>query len=207
MVLGPQSVQLCRENQIMRSYLIVTCSAAVALLFTATSAVEAQNTSSIRANQNRNNNAAIEKTVRASEIIGMNIYNSQGKDLGEVNDVVIDPNTGKVSYAAVTYGGFLGIGDKMFAVPWEAFQCTVDPDDPEEHRLTLDVNKSQLEGAEGFDQDNWPDFGDPNFANDLDRRYKVDRNRVREGNRQGNLGVDVNRDGVNVDVNRQKRNQ
>ncbi len=191
----------------MKYLSLTTLSVAAVLLLTATSAVEAQNTTAIRANQNRNNNAAKEKTVRASEIIGMNIYNSQGKDLGEVNDVVIDPNTGKVSYAAVTYGGFLGIGDKMFAVPWEAFQCTVDPDDSEEHRLTLNVNKSQLEGAEGFDQDNWPDFGDPNFTNDLDRRYNVDRNRVREGNRQGNLGVDINRDGVNVGVNRQKRNQ
>ena len=132
----------------------------------------------------------------------MNIYNPQGEDVGEVNDIVLDPNTGKMRYAAVTYGGFLGIGDEMFAVPWDAFQCTQDPDDPEEHRLTLDVSKQQLEGAQGFNQDNWPNFADPNFTQDLDRRYRVNRDRDGNAIRDSRVGVDVNRRGVDVDVNR-----
>lgn len=179
--------------------------AAIALLVTSMPVVQAQTTTNAnanRANQNRNSNSNMSgKTVRASEVIGMNIYNPQGEDVGEVNDVVLDPNTGKVRYAAVTYGGFLGIGDEMFAVPWEAFQCTQDPDDPEEHRLTLDVSKQQLEGAQGFNQDNWPNFADPNFTNELDKRYRVQRDR------NGNVNIDVNRDGLNVGVNRQNRTQ
>ncbi|TWU27669.1 PRC-barrel domain-containing protein [Bythopirellula polymerisocia] len=181
--------------------------AAIAMLITSMPIVQAQtttnaNANSNRANQNRSSNSNMTgKTVRASDVIGMNIYNSQGEDVGEINDVVLAPNTGKVRYAAVTYGGFIGIGDEMFAVPWEAFQCSQDPNDPEEHRLTLDVSKQQLEGAKGFNQDNWPNFADSNFANDLDRRYSLKRNR------DGNVDVDVNRRGVNVEVDRNQRNQ
>ncbi len=171
----------------------ITASAAILLLFVGTS--------NLGAETRTQNTAQAGKTVRASEVIGMNIYNPEGEDVGEVNDIVLDPNTGKMRYAAVTYGGFLGIGDELFAVPWEAFQCTQDPEDPEEHRLTLDVSKEQLEGAQGFNQDNWPNFADPNFAQELDKRYRVNRNR------DGSVNVDVSRRGVGVDVNRQNRTQ
>lgn len=205
----------------MKFHSIITAGAAIALLVAGTS-VNAQNNQN---NQNRNTtqnrranaNNMQGKTVRASEVIGMNIYNPQGEDVAEVNDVVLDPNTGKVRYAAVTYGGFLGIGDEMFAVPWEAFQCTQDPDNPEDHRLTLDVTKEQLEGAQGFNQDNWPNFADPNFTSDLDRRYRVSRNRDQNRgrlNRNGlntdrdrNVDVNVDRNGVDVDVDRNRQNR
>ena len=143
--------------------------------------------------------------IRASQLIGMNIQNSQGKSLGEVNDLVIDGNTGKVKYAAVTYGGFLGFGDKLFAVPYEAFKCGTDPDDPDEHVLMLNVNQQQLEGAEGFDQDNWPDFADRNFTSQVDKRYGVDRRRM--DHRRSGVNVDVNRNGVNNRDNRDKRDK
>jgi hypothetical protein len=132
-------------------------------------------------------------------LIGKNIYNPNGESVAEINDIVLDPNTGRVRYAAVTYGGFLGIGDKMFAVPWEAFTCTQDPDDADEHRLVLDVTEKQLEGAQGFDQDHWPNFADTNFTNDLDTRYRVKRDRVR--------GVEVNagHGAVDVQVDRRPR--
>jgi sporulation protein YlmC with PRC-barrel domain len=113
--------------------------------------------------------------IRASQMIGMGIENSEGQSVGEVNDIVIDAANAEVRYAAVTYGGFLGIGDKMFAVPFEAFDVKHDPDDPDAHILVLDVTQRQLEGAEGFDENNWPDFGDHEFCEELDRRYGIDR--------------------------------
>ncbi len=78
-----------------------------------------------RADNDRVNAAKVDskttgETVRASQLIGMNIQNEQGKSLGEINDLVLDANSGKIRYAAVTYGGFLGVGDKLFAVPWGA---------------------------------------------------------------------------------------
>jgi hypothetical protein len=100
---------------------------------------------------------------------------------------VID-GSGKVRYAAVTYGGVLGVGSKMFAVPFEAFKVKMDPDDADDedpdYVLTLDVTKEQLEGDQGFDNDHWPDFADSKFTQELDRRYKVQRNQSRTPNRQ-----------------------
>jgi sporulation protein YlmC with PRC-barrel domain len=112
---------------------------------------------------------------RTSQIVGEDIYNLAGEEIGEVEDLVVDAKDGKVRYAAVTYGGFLGIGEKMFAVPWEAFRAKADPDEADELHLYLDVSQQTLEGMEGFDEDNWPNFADRTFTEDLDKRYKVQR--------------------------------
>jgi sporulation protein YlmC with PRC-barrel domain len=102
--------------------------------------------------------------VRASQIIGANIQTPAGEGVGEVNDLVLDATNGQIRYAAVTYGGFLGVGNKLFAVPWQAFECQHDPDDPDEYHVVLDVTEQQLEGAQGFDQDHWPNFADRQFT-------------------------------------------
>ncbi len=129
-------------------------------------------------------------SIRASKLIGMNIHNAQGESVGEINDIVIDSRSGKIRYAAVTYGGFLGVGNKMFAVPFEAFKVGSAPNQPSTHHLILDVTAKQLEGSTGFDEDHWPDFADQKYLLDLDHRYKIDR-RVR---------VDVDRNGVDVNI-------
>jgi sporulation protein YlmC with PRC-barrel domain len=119
-------------------------------------------------------------TIRASQLMGQDIKNSNGDNVGEIKDLVID-GSGKVRYAAVTYGGFIGIGSKMFAVPFEAFQVRQNPNDRndrDDNVLTLNVTKEQLEGAQGFDNDRWPDFADNKFTQELDRRYKVDRSQT-----------------------------
>jgi len=133
--------------------------------------------------------------IRASQLIGMNIQNPQGEGLGEVNDIVIDAGNGRVRYAAVTYGGFLGLGNKMFAVPFRAFEVRSEKGDADDYVLVLNVTQSQLEGAEGFNEDNWPDFGDRSFTDEVDRRYGVDRQK-----RDRDVDVKVDRNGVDVDV-------
>ncbi len=125
--------------------------------------------------------------IRASQLSGMNIQNSEGKSVGEINDIVLDSSQGKVRYAAVTYGGFLGVGSKMFAVPFEAFKIQQDPEDKDEYVLVLNVTQKQLDGAQGFDNDHWPNFADPKFTKDLHKRYGVD--------------VRVKRNGLDVDIN------
>jgi sporulation protein YlmC with PRC-barrel domain len=129
--------------------------------------------------------------IRASQLIGMNIENRNGEGVGEINDLVIDGNTGKVRYAAVTYGGFLGVGDKMFAVPFEAFKVRRQAGDADDYVLSLDVTQEQLEGAVGFDQESWPNFADRNFTSELDRRYGIDRS-TRTGQRDADVNTDVN---------------
>lgn len=109
---------------------------------------------------------------RASEIIGLNVVTPNNEDtIGEINDLVIDAQSGKIRYAAVSVGGFLGIGDTMVAVPWQAFQQNRDEDG--ELYLSLDTTKEKLEKAPGFNQDNWPDFADPQWSTDNDRHYGV----------------------------------
>lgn len=114
------------------------------------------------------------KTVRASEFLGANIHNPKGETIAEINDLVLDPVDGKIRYAAVTYGGFLGLGDKMFAVPWSAIECRPNPQERDEHILSMNVTEKQLEGAQGFDQDHWPNFADKDFVNELNKRYEVE---------------------------------
>ncbi len=112
------------------------------------------------------------KIHRASEVIGLNVMTPDNEDtIGEVNDLVLDTDSGKIRYAAVSVGGFLGIGDKLVAVPWNAFDCRKDEDG--NSYLSLDTTKEKLEKAPGFDQDNWPDFGNQQWSTDNDRHYGV----------------------------------
>jgi sporulation protein YlmC with PRC-barrel domain len=91
--------------------------------------------------------------LKASELIGMSVQGTDGKKLGDIKDLVIDPEEGGVEYAVLEFGGFAGIGDKYFAVPWEALQL-----DQANKRLLLDVHKKELKDAPGFDKNNWPDL-------------------------------------------------
>lgn len=91
--------------------------------------------------------------LKASELIGMSVQGTDGKKLGDIKDLVIDPEEGGVEYAVLEFGGFAGIGDKYFAVPWEALQL-----DQTSKTLLLDVHKKDLKNAPGFDKNNWPDL-------------------------------------------------
>lgn len=92
--------------------------------------------------------------LKASDLIGMNVQGTDGKNLGDIKDLVIDPEEGGIEYAVLEFGGFAGIGDKYFAVPWEALQL-----DETNKNLSLDVHKKDLKNAPGFDKNNWPDLG------------------------------------------------
>ena len=92
--------------------------------------------------------------LKASELIGMKVQGSDGKNLGKIRDLVIAPD-GAVRYAVLDFGGVLGIGDKYFAVPWDALQRTQNG-----KQIALDTTKRDLKKAPGFDKKHWPDFSD-----------------------------------------------
>lgn len=92
--------------------------------------------------------------LKASELIGMKVQGSDGKNLGKIRDLVIDRD-GDVEYAVLDFGGFLGVGDKYFAVPWDALQRTENG-----KKIALDTTKRDLKKAPGFDKNHWPDFSD-----------------------------------------------
>lgn len=107
------------------------------------------------------------KFMSATTLIGDGIRNPQGDSLGDLKEIMLDTTNGKIAYAVVSYGGILGMGDKLFAVPWSAFTI-----DHENHQLVLNVSKDRLKDAPGFDKDNWPNFADSAFASNLDAYYK-----------------------------------
>lgn len=106
--------------------------------------------------------AGQQQMMRVSELTQLNVRNQQGEELGSIEDVVIDMQSGEVRYAALSYGGFLGIGAKMFAVPFEAFRFEHDPQ-RDTMVAILNVPRQELETAPGFDQNAWPAQGDERF--------------------------------------------
>jgi sporulation protein YlmC with PRC-barrel domain len=164
---------------------------------TRNSATSDANASSDQASIGKLDRRTSGSNVRASQLIGANIQNDNGESVGEINDLVIDGNSGRVRYAAVTYGGFLGMGSKLFAVPFEAFHVKPKSANSNDYVLVLNVTKDQLKGAEGFDKDRWPDFADRNFTRELERRYNVDRTANRS--RGAGRGAGRNRAGTNTE--------
>jgi len=104
--------------------------------------------------------------LSASSLQGNSVTNTAGDDLGKIEDIMLDQQEGQVAYAVLSFGGFLGVGDKLFAIPWDAL--AVDQDD---HRFILDVDREVLENAPGFDKDNWPDFADPQWGQGIHDHY------------------------------------
>jgi sporulation protein YlmC with PRC-barrel domain len=111
--------------------------------------------------------------ARATDVDGINVYGKDGKDLGEIKDLVVDLNTGRVRYVVVSMGGFLGIGDKYFAVPWQALHAKHTED--HEHHFVINIETDRLKDAPGFNQDKWPNFADRNFGMEIDKFYGVER--------------------------------
>jgi len=99
-------------------------------------------------------------------MMGTNVTNKAGDNLGDIKDIMIDPSSGSVAYVVVSFGGFLGIGDKYFAIPMEAFQI-----DRTNEEFVLDVDKELLKNAPGFDKDNWPSAADRQFLTDIHSHY------------------------------------
>lgn len=91
--------------------------------------------------------------AKASVLIGHAVRSPQGEDIGEIEDLVIGLDSDQVRYAVLSFGGFLDIGDKLFAIPVQAFNF-----DPNENVFVLNVTEEQLENAPGFEANNWPDI-------------------------------------------------
>jgi sporulation protein YlmC with PRC-barrel domain len=106
--------------------------------------------------------------MKASSVIGKKVQNEEGKRLGSIKDLVINPEEGDINYAVLEFGGLMGMGDKYFAVPWEALQLS----DNKEFFI-LNVNKKDLKTAPGFDKHNWPDMTNEKWAVTVYEFYEV----------------------------------
>lgn len=148
--------------------LSIICAGLVALSFLTGSAV-AQEAAAKPAAKGK---VEVATTFRSSEIIGMNVKNRAGESLGKVEDLVVELQTGDVRYAALSFGGFAGFGDKLFAVPWQAMTFKFGEND---RFFVFDVTQKQLETAPGFDRNNWPDVANPAWSEGIDKHYSANK--------------------------------
>ena len=102
----------------------------------------------------------------ADTLIGDSVVNAQEEDLGDIKEIMLDMRTGQVAYAVLSFGGFLGMSEKLFAVPWQALHL-----DTVNKRFVLDVDKQRLQNAPGFDPDRWPDMSDVTWAEEVHTFY------------------------------------
>ena len=92
------------------------------------------------------------KHLTASSIVGDKIYNSADEQLGEIKDIMLNIDEGSIAYVVIESGGFLGMGQKYFAVPFNALRL-----DGDRKAFILDQSKESLESLPGFDKQHWPD--------------------------------------------------
>ena len=107
------------------------------------------------------------QVMAADTLQGDSVRNDADEDLGEITDIMIDVPTGRVAYAVMSVGGVLGIGDKLFAIPWSALRL-----DTDNKCFRMNVAKERFEQAPGFDKDHWPNFADPTVATQVQTYYQ-----------------------------------
>ena len=123
--------------------------------------------------------APVPTTARMSDLLSLAVYGTANEKLGKVEDIVVNPTSGKINYAVLSFGGILGMGDKFFAVPWNDLRIyhkgATSAGTQKEVYATVDVSKEALKNAPGFDKNHWPNFADEAFAKDIENFYGSNR--------------------------------
>jgi sporulation protein YlmC with PRC-barrel domain len=102
----------------------------------------------------------------ASRLLHYRVRNSAGEDLGKIEDVVVDPETGNVQYAVLSFGGVFGLGNKLFPIPWSSLRTSSNRD-----YVLLDLDKETLRRAPGYDRDSLPNWSDPSWRRSIHEHY------------------------------------
>jgi sporulation protein YlmC with PRC-barrel domain len=102
----------------------------------------------------------------ADTLIGDHVHNLKDEHLGEIKEIMLDMRSGKIAYAVMSRGGVFTIGEKLFAVPWEALTL-----DTVNKRFTLNIDQERFETAPGFDTDRWPDMANQAWATEVHGFY------------------------------------
>lgn len=95
-----------------------------------------------------------DRLIASNMVEGTEVYNRAGEHLGEVYNFMVDKFTGQVSYAVMSFGGFLGIGERYHPLPWKALDYDVN-----QGGYVVDIDRSKLEAAPNYgrDEDPWRD--------------------------------------------------
>ena len=113
------------------------------------------------------------KSVKS--MLDREVINLNGEHIGEIREIMVDLNAGYIAYAVLTFGGgFAGLGNKLFAVPWSKLNLTDPASSHEGHldrKFVLDVTEEELENAPGMDKDHWPNINDLEWLQTLYAYY------------------------------------
>ena len=116
------------------------------------------------------------RLMGAGTLIGNDVYNHKNENVGDIKEIMLDTQSGKVIYAVLSFGGFLSMGEKLFAVPWNALTL-----DTENKRFVLNVEKDRLKLAPGFDKDKWPNMSDPSWVKEIHSYYETESRPLHKG--------------------------
>jgi PRC-barrel domain len=118
----------------------------------------------------QNSSVATDETsdlISSDKVEGTAVYNRQGEKLGSIHSVMIDKVSGKVAYAVMSFGGFLGIGDRYHPLPWSALTY-----DTGKGGYAVGVDPSMLEGAPSYSASEMPDWSDPEWSRKVQDYYR-----------------------------------
>ena len=107
--------------------------------------------------------------LSAGTLNGDPVINDAGEHLGKLEEIMLDLDSGRVAYAVISFGGILGMGSKLFAVPWQALRV-----DTANKAVVINVRRELLESAPGFDKDHWPDTSEHAWLTDIYQYYGYD---------------------------------
>ena len=104
--------------------------------------------------------------IRATTVKGTDVYNGEGEHLGHIDDIVLGKESGHAEYAIMSFGGFLGMGEKYHPLPWQSLHY-----EPERGGYVVNVSRDQLEGAPSYAAEEEPDWNDPDYGRRLQGYY------------------------------------
>lgn len=116
----------------------------------------------------------VRKAFRSGTVIGMPVKTPNHEKVGNIQEIVIDIETGRVAYAVLSFGGLFGYGDKFFAVPWEEFSFVRDE---KQNYFVVDTSREKLDKLPGFSKQAWPDVANSDWDEHVDDHYQRVDNR------------------------------
>lgn len=106
--------------------------------------------------------------IGADTLIGKDVYNYDDEHIGDIKEIMLNSATGEIAYVVLSFGGILGLGEKLFAVPWKALTM-----DTVNQSFILNESKERLENAPGFDKNSWPNMVEKNWVNEVHTFYET----------------------------------
>ena len=115
------------------------------------------------------------RVIAASKLDGDTIYSADDKDVGKVKEIMLDLHSGRIAYVVLSSGGFLGMGDKLLAIPWHVLTL-----DAKQKCFKLSISSEKIKDAPGFDKDSWPSMADHAWAASVREYYGIESSGERD---------------------------